>query len=146
MGARAVIALRVVLDTNVVLSALMWFRGTLEWLIASWHSRVILPLISADTTAELTRVLSYPRLGLTEDRQNIFLHAYIPWCEKIAVPEGLVIPPPRDPNDQPFLELALAGRADALVTGDNDLLVLSSEFSVPIITPRELRDRLVATT
>ena len=52
------------------------------------------------------------------------------------------MPNPRDPNDRPFLELAIAGNADALVTGDNDLLALAPDFPVPIITPRELMERL----
>ena len=68
---------------------------------------------------------------------------YLPWTEIVEVSEGLNVPQPRDPNDRPFLELALAGHADALVTGDNDLLVLADEFSIPIIAPRELKERLV---
>ena len=143
MGSGAVVVLRVVLDTNVVLSALVWSRGTLEWLISYWRSGVILPLRSGETTREFERVLSYPRLGLAEDRQQILLAAYIPWCEEVEVLEGLPTPHIRDPNDRPFLELAMAGNADALVTGDNDLLSLASEFSIPIITPRELRNRLL---
>ena len=55
-------------------------------------------------------------------------------------------PPPvphcRDPFDRPFLELALAGRADALVTGDADLLALADSFTVPILTPAALSGRL----
>ena len=62
------------------------------------------------------------------------------------MPVDLAVPQPRDPNDRPFLELALAGHADALVTGDNDLLVLADEFSIPIITPRELKELLVTGT
>ena len=142
MGTGTTVALRVVLDTNVLLSALMWSHGTMEWLITSWQRGVVVPLRCSDTTQEFERVLSYPRFGLPESRQDIFLAAYVPWCEEIEVPEGLVIPSPRDPNDRPFLELALAGNADALVTGDNDLLVLAADFPVPIITPRELRERL----
>ena len=127
-----------------MLSALVWSRGTLEWLISYWRSGVLLPLKSGETTRELERVLSYPRLGLAEDRQQILLAAYIPWCEEVDVPDGLDVPTPSDPNDRPFLELAIAGNADALVTGDNDLLILAPEFPVPIITPRELSERLIA--
>ena len=54
-------------------------------------------------------------------------------------------PPPvpecRDPFNRPFLELALAGGADALVTGDADLLALADLFAVPILTPAALRKR-----
>ena len=102
----------------------------------------VFPLVSHGTTAELVRVLSYPKLGLTLTRQRILIDEYIPWCEDVVVPAGLPAPTPRDPTDQPFLELAMAGDAEALVTGDNDLLALAPQFPVPIITPRELRDQL----
>ena len=64
----------------------------------------------------------------------------------VDVPQGAGrYPNPRDLNDKAFLELAIAGNADALVTGDNDLLALVHlTFPIPIITPRELRDRLAA--
>lgn len=132
------------LDTNVVLSALVWSGGTLERLVTDWQSGLILPLRNFGTTQELERVLSYPRLGLAEDRQQILLAAYLPWCEEISISHNPRVPNPRDPNDRPFLELALAGNADALVTGDNDLLVLAPNFPVPIITPSALGERLTA--
>ncbi len=47
------------------------------------------------------------------------------------------------PSDVPFLQLALSGEADAIVTGDQDLLVLAPAFSVPILTAQEARERLV---
>ncbi len=49
---------RLVLDTNVLLSALLFHAGTLSWLRAAWQSEVIRPLASRDTTAELIRVHS----------------------------------------------------------------------------------------
>ncbi len=69
------------------------------------------------------------------------LDDYLPWCEMITMPELLSVPNCRDPHDRPFLELTLAGGVDALVTSDTDLLALVPEFSVPIITPRELQGR-----
>ena len=54
-------------------------------------------------------------------------------------------PPPtpecRDPSDRPFLELAVAGRADALVTGDANIQVLTEVFAVPILSPATFRRR-----
>ena len=145
MGSRAIIVpLRVTLDTNVVISTLMHPYASMTWLRGAWHGNLVLPLRSEITTAELVRVLAYRRFGLTEDRQRTLLDDYLPWCEEVFVPLSTVAPDPRDPNDRPFLELALAGNADALVTGDNDLLALALEFPIPIITPRELRQRLFA--
>ena len=123
----------------------MYPYSSLAWLTGAWHSGILLPLRSTETTAELVRVLSYSRFGLSADRRETLLMDYLPWCEEVTVLEGLSAPQIRDPNDRPFLELAIAGNADALVTGDNDLLVLGPELPIPIITPRELRARVLST-
>ena len=112
------------------------------WLREQWQSNVILPLVSYATTAELIRVLSYPKFRLTGDEREDLLADYLPWCETVTASEQPDLPDCRDPFDRPFLELALVGQADALVTGDGDLLALATVFTVPIITPKALRDRL----
>ena len=134
---------RLVLDTNILVSALLFHSGRLSWLRGAWSSGRIRPLAGRETTAELIRVLGYPKFRLSDsDRQDI-LEDYLPFCETAAVPD----PPPevpecRDPFDRPFLELALAARADALVTGDADLQALSDAFVVPILTPAGLKRQL----
>ena len=134
---------RLVLDTNVLVSALLFPSGRLSWLRSAWNSGRIRPLAGRETTAELIRVLGYPKFGLSEaDRQDL-LEDYLPRCESVAVPD----PPPavpecRDPFDRPFMELAIAGRADALVTGDAGLQALADVFAVPILTPAGLKRQL----
>ena len=135
--------LRLVLDTNVLVSVLV-FGGSLNWIQESWRTGLIKPLESLQTTVELIGVLSYSKFNLDSAEIESFLSDYLPWAEMVDVPEGLGVPDPRDPNDRPFLGLAIADNADALVTGDTDLLVLAPEFPIPIITPRELREKLVA--
>ena len=135
---------RLVLDTNVVLSALHFHTVSLSWLRAAWREERLRPLVSQQTAAELIDILAYPKFRLSEDDQKHLLDDYLPWCETVVVPD----PPPevprcRDPSDRPFLELAVAGQADALVTGDGDLLVLAAGFSVPILTPAAARDQIV---
>ena len=134
---------RFVLDTNVLLSALLFHAGSLSWLRAAWREERLRPLASRRTAAELIRVLAYPEFHLDEDDREHLLADYLPWCETVVIPD----PPPdvprcRDPSDRPFLELAVAGRADALVTGDGDLLALAAGFSVPILTPAAVKDEL----
>lgn len=60
----------------------------------------------------------------------------------VTITEPPDVPECRDPRDRMFLELAVVGQADALVTGDGDLLTLAPVFAVPIITPTTLRSRL----
>ena len=137
---------RLVLDTNVLLSALLFHAGSLSWLRHAWQSDAIRPLASRDTTAELIRVLCYPKFRLTRDEREDLLGDYLPWCESVSVPTSLDVPGCRDPFDRPFLELALAAGADALLTGDKDLLVLGEVFPVPILTPAAFRHRHRATS
>ena len=135
-------SLRLALDTNVLVSALLFSAGSLSWLRHAWQSETIIPLASQATTLELIRVLSYPKFRLTDHEREDLLADYLPWCETVIVSEPPAVPHCRDPFDRPFLELALVGRADALVTGDEDLLALAPEFPVPILTPRATRHRL----
>ena len=133
---------RTVLDTNVALSALLFHAGALSWLRSAWQSDTIRPLVSRDTAKELIRVLSYPRFRLTNDERENLLGDFLPWCETVTAPNQIKVPDCRDSLDRPFLELALTARADALITGEKDLLDLSETFAVPIPTPTAFRTRL----
>ena len=134
--------LRIVLDNNVVVSTLLFSHGALSWLNPAWQASQFVPLASLETLLELRRVLGYRKFGLSYDDQIFTMSRYRPWCEMIAVTEPPQVPDCRDPRDRPFLELALYAQADALVTGDGDLLTLAPVFAVPIITPATLRSRL----
>ncbi|GAB1388815.1 MAG: hypothetical protein AMXMBFR78_01350 [Rubrivivax sp.] len=118
---------RVVLDTNVVLSALVFAGGSAAQLRHAWQAARLRPLVSTATAQELMRVLAYPKFRLDAQEQHELLADYLPHAEVVIVPE----PPPRvpacrDPDDLAFLRLAAAGRAAALVTGDADLLALAA--------------------
>jgi len=117
---------RVVLDTNVVLSALLFGGRPAARVRAGWQSGRFVPLASTATAQELVRVLDYPNFSLSAGEQQELLADLLPWVEVVRLPD----PPPavpacRDPFDLPFLHLAVAGRARALVSGDRDLLVLA---------------------
>ena len=133
---------RAVIDTNVLLSSLLFHAGTLSWLRTAWQARRVCPLVSRETMDELIRALGYPKFDLTDGAREDLLADYLPWCEIVTVLNPPKVPRCRDPFDRPFLELALAARADALVTGDKDLLAMAQTFPVPILTPRAFRKRL----
>lgn len=134
--------LRVVLDTNVLVSALLFHRGSLSWLRHAWQSEAIRPLASHDNTTELFRVPSYPTLTLMAEEREGLLSDYLPCCETVMVPGKTTIPDSGDRFDRPFLALAVAAKADALITGDKDLLAPTRDFTVPIFTPTSHRKRL----
>ena len=126
--------LRVVIDTNILISALV-FGGKMSRLRFAWQSGCLTPLVSKVTTTELIRVLAYPKFKLTPTEQEDLLSDYLLFCESVVMPNILPTTPEcRDPFDVPFLALALIGEADYLVTGDCDLLVLKADFSCPIIS------------
>jgi len=133
---------RTVLDTNVLVSALLFPKGTVSWLRDAWQSGAILPLVSRDTVSELVRVLGYPKFRLTTAERDELLADYLPSCDSVDVREPPPVPECRDPFDRIFLEVALVGRAEALITGDEDLLALASDFPVAILTPRAFASRL----
>lgn len=128
---------RAVLDTNVVVSSLV-FGARLGWLRTSWQAGLVRPLASASTLKELIRVLHYPKLAAVTGPEPL-LAAYVPFCEVVEVPNDVVVPRCRDPYDKPFLQLAVRGRADLLITGDEDLLALAPQFAFRIARPEDCR-------
>ncbi len=137
------IPLRVVLDTNVLLSALLFANGRLALLRGAWREGLLVPLVCRATVEELLRVLGYPKFRLTNAEREDLLADVLPFCETVVLGEPADdLPPCRDVHDLMFLELAVAGRADALVSGDADLLALADRFGIPIVTPAAVLDRL----
>ena len=136
---------RVVLDTNVAVSALVFREGRLAWLREAWAAGRVVPLVSAETVAELVRVLACPKLRLSEeDTKNVLAH-YMEHAEAVREAGASIrVPECRDPDDRKFLQLAVAAKADALVTGDEDLLTLAGKSRVPILTPDALKAELRA--
>ena len=130
---------RVVIDTNVVVSALAFRHGQLAWLRAAWAAGVLVPVVSGETLAELLQVLAYPKFGLDADQRKLAVTQYMEHAETVKTPRTRArLPTCRDPDDEKFLRLGYAAKADAIVTGDRDLLVLADESKIAIIPPAEL--------
>jgi putative PIN family toxin of toxin-antitoxin system len=132
---------RIVFDTTTVVSALLFANGRLAWLREHWKGSGCTPLISRTTAAELTRVLGYPKFRLSQDDRLELLGDYLPYCEIVERIEPCAHVC-RDPNDQPFLDLAESGGAELLVSGDHDLLALAGQTVLLIETPEAYRLRV----
>ena len=138
---------RVVLDTNIVISALVFTRGPAVRVRQAWQGGEVRPLASRATVAELVRVLAYPSFRLSAEDQAELLGDYLPAATVVSVGEPPpAVPPCRDPHDLAFLHLAAAGRAHALVTGDADLLALAGLTPWRILTLADLHGHLLAAT
>jgi uncharacterized protein len=136
-------SLRIVIDTNILVSALIFNGGKLGVFRQLWQDNQFQPLVSRSTATELIQVLAYPKFKLTAADQENLLADYLPFCETVTMPTELPeILTCRDPYDEQFLHLAIFGRADYLVTGDQDLLSLSDIFECPIVTAEHFLNTL----
>lgn len=139
-------ALRAVLDTNIALSALLFAHSRLAPIRLAWQASRFTPLVSTATTAELIRVLSYPKFKLSSaDRDELFAD-YLPYCATVNLPDKAPkIPSCPDPWDLPFLHLAAHGNANFLVTGDRDLLDIRARTRFAIVSAEAFISKLKKT-
>lgn len=132
MGATKVIS--VVIDTNVVVSALL-FGGTPGRLVGLWKQGRIKPFVSQAIIAEFVRVLAYPKFDLTEKEiQYLLYNELLPFFEVTTVQSGDIIIS-ADPSDDSFLRCATAAKVEFIISGDRHLLSIKSYNEIPIVTP-----------
>lgn len=133
---------RCVVDTNVLISALLQPSGrTAEVLRAIGAAGGVL-LFSDETFAELqSRMLrpKFDRYIVPETRQR-FLADLAGVAERVTITGAVRVC--RDPDDDKLLETAIKGEADCVVTGDADLLALDPFDTVRVLTPRQFLDAL----
>jgi predicted nucleic acid-binding protein len=99
--------------------------------------------IAGPQTANQPGRNTYPKFRLDRNQITGLLRDLLPYAETVDQP----IPTPkatrcRDPDDQAFVDLLVATGADALVTGDDDLLALAPQSELPILKPVQLRETL----
>jgi putative PIN family toxin of toxin-antitoxin system len=141
MGKKQEKVKRVVLDTNVLVSALL-FRGELSKIVGLWQKGKIVPVISKEIFNELRTVLGYPKFSLTqEERDSIIENEILPYFEIVEVVKevkGVC----RDPEDDKFISCAISASADYIVSGDKDLLDLKHYKSTKIIKASDFLKKL----
>lgn len=126
----------------MVLSALLFPRGSLTWMRGAWRAGRFTPLASRSTLDELLRVLGYPKFRLGPDEVLYLLQDYLPYAETVPDPSPLdSVPAAPDPDDQKFLDLAVAGGAAYLVTGDGGLRKVVPPAGLEVVGPGELLRR-----
>ena len=133
-GARAAAAvIRAVLDTNVLVSALL-FTGPPSQLVPAWQGGRLCPVVSAEILEEYIRVLAYPKFKLTSSEiVGLIEEDLLPFVDTVRA-KPISVPTLRDPDDMKFLACAISGRVPWLVSGDNDLLSLHKVDSVEIVS------------
>ena len=125
---------RVVTDTNVLVSGVLAQKSVPgRAMHKAIHTAQL--LISDATFEELIEVLSRPKFDpyITSGERQTFFSLIDRIAEKVAV--DTVVRACRDPKDDKFLELAVSGNANLIVSGDQDLLVLHPFQGIGIVTP-----------
>ena len=127
--------LRVVLDTNVLLSGLAYPSSIPGQIVAAWKTGAITVILSRYILDEVHRVLPrMPRVHLSPDEIGNLVNSLF-FLADVVEPIPVVEDALRDKADLPVLETLLAAHADYLITGDKDLLALAGRY--PILTPAE---------
>jgi uncharacterized protein len=127
--------MRIVLDTNVLISAALKRQSTpgMAALIVERRGGLLKSLV---TEQQLFEVAARPYLApLIDAETQAWLKKLLAAAELITITERIAAC--RDPSDDKFLELAVNGQADLIVTGDADLLVLNPFQDIPIVTPAQ---------
>ncbi len=136
--------MRAVVDVNVLISGVLSAEGSPAEILRASRDGQFELAVSELLLAELKRTLAYPKLRKRIAPENAA--AFVNWVsDHGTVAEDPASPPPvgsRDPHDDYLLALAVDRRA-YLITGDQDLLVMSSDL--PILTPAQFAVKLRAT-
>jgi putative PIN family toxin of toxin-antitoxin system len=129
-------AVKVVVDTNVVISALL-FGGEPGKLITCWQHGKIKPAASKQIIEEYLRVLAYPKFKLSEKEINFLLYQEIlPYFDVVDVQSGPRIIE-KDSADDKFIRCALAARTQYIISGDQHLLAIKKYQKIIILSPAD---------
>jgi len=127
---------RVVLDTNVIISALGW-NGAEREVLELCLKRKIQLIESRPLLDELIKVLSRPRFKfINAKKKTELLDSLIQISEAVA-PTEKINAVKDDPSDNKFLETAVEGKADYIISGDNHLLKLRRFRRIRIVNAKE---------
>jgi putative PIN family toxin of toxin-antitoxin system len=130
---------RVVLDTNILISSVL--GGALVVVLEKWDAGKFTVIVTTDVVSEYFEVLNRPKFGLKQETIDKIVN-YIYQFSEFVVPAEKIQFIENDPKDDKFLEAAIAGKVDFIVSGDNHLLDLKEFRSIPIISGREFLEWL----
>ena len=139
--------IRIVLDTNLFVSALLNPGSNPDMLIRLVKEEKVLLLMSNTICHEISRVLDYPKIRKRLSASGEELQTFLQLLSSVAImtPGTLKLPLlEADPDDTKFLICAIEGRADFIVSGDHHLTDLGLYRGIRIVTPAEFI-RIVAT-
>ncbi|HEV2853952.1 MAG TPA: putative toxin-antitoxin system toxin component, PIN family [Thermoanaerobaculia bacterium] len=136
--------MRAVVDTNILIRALLKPTGTVAPILGRLRDGDYTILHSHELLEEIVGVLNRPRFrlkyGIQGEDVEALLALIVLQGESIVCRERIQVC--RDPDDDKLLEIAVGGEAEVIVTGDEDLLVLTPFRGIPILSPAKFLQRL----
>ena len=137
--------IRAVLDANVTVSAILNAQGTPGRILDAWRNEHFQLLMSDAILEEIERVLHYPKIAKRHQWSLAQIQQFLTLLADIAslTPDDLELSViADDPEDNRYLECAVEGHANYIVSGDQDLLQLGTYHGIQIVTPRAFLDVL----
>lgn len=131
--------MRVVLDTNVFISAVL--GGRLGIILDEWKAGRLTLIVTDAIAGEYLHVMNRPKFKISED-EIVAVSDYLLQIAEFVTPDEEITVVVDDPTDNRFLDAAIAGKVDFVVSGDHHLLDLQSFRNIPIVTAKELIDWL----
>lgn len=135
--------MKVVIDTNIWVSGLLW-GGLPNQVLQRVRQGVVQALATEPLLAEIARTFAYPKLQpKLQQRQETpsSLLLTVQELTQPCIPVQLIVPMLRDAKDLVVLEAAVGGNAGGIITGDRDLLVLGEFSGIPILSPQDFLQR-----
>ena len=132
--------MRVVLDTNCIISRYLSPSGTPAHIFQYWEQGAFTLVISEPILAEIERVFSYPRINnrlRLSDKEIAGIVAGLATFGELVSPEQRLHVVEADPDDDMFIECAVEGKADYLVSGDPHLTDIKEYQGIQILTPAQ---------
>jgi putative PIN family toxin of toxin-antitoxin system len=137
--------IRAVLDANVIVSAVLTTAGIPAQILDAWRTERFALLVSAPILEEVARVLEYPRLARLHHWPQAKIRDFVAELAYLGImtPGEITLNVVRnDPADNRYLECAVEGAADYLVSGDQDLLDLHEHSGIRIVSSRTFLEAL----
>jgi len=126
---------KVVLDTNIFISALGW-KGKPRQIFQKCINDELELVTSPQQISELVRVMGYPKFNFTQEEKDTFVSIILEIARLVYITEKVKVIK-EDPDDDIILETASVGNVDYIVSGDPHLLRLKEFGKVKMITANE---------
>ncbi len=139
--------MRVVVDTNVLISALLKADGSPAKIVSLWRSGELELVVSEEVVSEVSRVLGYQRIRtrVSAEEAERFLDLLRTAALAVTAYENVTVVKD-DPDDDKFLAIAIVSGAEYIISGDTHLLSIGNYQGIEILTPADFLTNILPNT